>query len=109
MFIQLAITAILNGLGLFGASKLMNISLSLVQAFVVAICVETISQMFLGKQDSFDPIAATAVFAAYIIGLKICTGEGILSAIKLAVFAVILEYAVIATIIKITNPISVGI
>lgn len=109
MFTQIALASVLNGLGLFGASKIMSVSLGLIQAFVVAASVEILSYALTGQHGSFSPVAMISVLAVYIIGLKIFTGEGIFGIIKLSILSVIIQFAVIASIMKVVFPIAVSV
>jgi len=109
MFAQIALASVLNGLGLFGASKILSVSLGLIQAFVVATTVEILSYALTGQHGSFSAIAIASVLAVYIIGLKIFTGESIFGIIKLSILSVIIQFAVIASIVKIIFPIAVSV
>ena len=109
MFAQIALASVLNGLGLFGASKIMSVSLGLIQAFIVAAIVEILSYSLTGQHGSFSAVAMISVLAVYIIGLKIFTGESIFGIIKLSILSVIIQYVVIASILKIIFPIAVSV
>jgi hypothetical protein len=109
MLAQIAFASVLNALGLFGASKIMSVSLSLIQAFIVAATVETISYALTGPHDSFSAIAMVSVLLVYIASLKIFTGESIFGIIKLSILSLIIQYAVVASVVKIIFPISVSI
>jgi len=109
MLLQIALASVLNGLGLFGASKIMSVSLGLIQAFVVATSVEILSYALTGQHGSFSPIAMVSVLVVYIAGLKIFTGESIWGIVKLSILSVIIQFVVVASILKIILPASIGI
>lgn len=109
MAIQFLLGAMFNSLGLLGASKVMNISLGLIRAFVVVVVASTMSHFVLKGLGLNDAISIISLLAMYVLLLKIATGEGIISVIKLAVLAVIVEYVIVAAIFKIVFPITVAV
>lgn len=93
MFISIAVSSLINALGLFVTSKILNMALTLVQAFIVCVIASLVSLLF----PQQGVLAFVVTFGVYLVALKVFTSESLLGVLKLAIVGLIITAAIVKT------------
>lgn len=93
MFISIAVSSLINAIGLLVTSKLLNMALTLVQGFIVSVLASLVTLLF--PEQNLPAFLVT--FGVYLIALKVFTSESLLGVLKLAIVGLIITVALVQT------------
>lgn len=104
--ILLILSIVFTTAGLFLASRLMGVSLTLIQALIASVVMSIVSSLF-GSSSEAGLAAIIAAFLISIVPLRLMTAESMWGTVKLSIVGTIIGAALLMASVKVFFPIPI--